>query len=352
MNYMIKGEKCMKKIQKTKTLDYDFSDYAEEITGNALFKINGGAQIENSIEAQANAKVGDTVTRKDGTTHTLYQGDIDWALKEMAKKETKTPASGSSNNTSTGNISTGNTASKSSHNQSVGVSNGPTTITEKKAPSPAIMYDSHDPSRVFVDLDNPKAMQQAADLLADLSLGLRVTAYGSESGITKNFYKYSEINDYLESIRPKTDGGITVMDVVGGISTATGVSSDILNYLETGTKASNGLGKISTFTGAISTVDDVVELIKNPSFSNFLDLVIDGIGFKAGGGALLSLGLSVEKEKLEEETSAAIASYKDYKIKDTLYKFVPSQNNDIFFDQDYFFMKGISNQIKEIFRGN
>ena len=54
---MIKGEKCMKKIQKNKTLDYDFSDYAEEITGNALFKINGGAQIENSIEAQANAKV-------------------------------------------------------------------------------------------------------------------------------------------------------------------------------------------------------------------------------------------------------------------------------------------------------
>ena len=25
---------------------------------------------------------------------------------------------------------------------------------------------------------------------------------------------------------------------------------------------------------------------------------------------------------------------------------------DIFFNQDYFFMKGVSNQIKEIFRGN
>lgn len=184
---------------------YDFSDYAEEITWDALFKINGGAQIENSIEAQANAKVGDTVTREDGTTHTLYKGDIDWAQKEMAKKETKTPASGSSNNTSTVNISTGNTASNSSHNQSVVVSNGPTTITEKKAPSPAIMYDSHDPSRVFVDLDNPKAMQQAADLLADPSLGLRVTAYGRESGITKNFKNYQEINDYLNGIENITN---------------------------------------------------------------------------------------------------------------------------------------------------
>lgn len=29
---------------------YDFSDYAEEITGAALFKINGGAQVENSNE--------------------------------------------------------------------------------------------------------------------------------------------------------------------------------------------------------------------------------------------------------------------------------------------------------------
>lgn len=333
---------------------YDFSDYAEEITGDALFKINGGAQIENSIEAQANAKVGDTVTREDGTTHTLYKGDIDWAQKEMAKKETKTPASGSSNNTNTntGNISTDNTASNSSHNQSVGVSNGPTTITEKKEPSPAVMYDSHDPSRVFVDLDNPKAMQQAADLLAEPSLGLRVTAYGSESGITKNFKNYQEINDYLESIRPKTDGGITWMDVVGGVSTATGISSDILNYIDTGAKASNVLGKISTVTGYVSIASDIVDFTKKPSFSKVCDIAIDGIGFIPDGGALLSFGLSVGKEKLEEETSAAIASYKDYKIKDTLYKFVPSQNNDIFFDQDYFFYEGISNQIKEIFRGN
>ena len=62
---------------------YDFSDYAEEITGNALFEINGGAEIENSIEAQANAQVGDTVTNSKGETHVLTQGDITWAQEKL-----------------------------------------------------------------------------------------------------------------------------------------------------------------------------------------------------------------------------------------------------------------------------
>lgn len=46
----------MKKNQPYKNLNYDFSDYAEEITGNALFEINGGAEIENSDKGVAGAK--------------------------------------------------------------------------------------------------------------------------------------------------------------------------------------------------------------------------------------------------------------------------------------------------------
>ena len=80
---------------------YDFSDYAEEITGDALFKINGGAQIENSIEAQANAQVGDTLTRNDGTTVTLTQGDINWAKEKMGSN---------GNDASNSNANIGNTA--------------------------------------------------------------------------------------------------------------------------------------------------------------------------------------------------------------------------------------------------
>ena len=37
---------------------YDFSDYAEEITGNALFEINGRAEVENSDKGVAGAKPG------------------------------------------------------------------------------------------------------------------------------------------------------------------------------------------------------------------------------------------------------------------------------------------------------
>ena len=47
-------------MKKYKDIDiYDFSDYAEEITGNALFKINGGAEVENSDKGVAGAKPGD-----------------------------------------------------------------------------------------------------------------------------------------------------------------------------------------------------------------------------------------------------------------------------------------------------
>ena len=91
---------------------YDFSDYAEEITGDVLFKINGGAEIENSIEAQANAKVGDTVTREDGTTHTLYQGDIDWAQKEMVSRT----SSVKKENVNQGNAGNTNSENKTSEN--------------------------------------------------------------------------------------------------------------------------------------------------------------------------------------------------------------------------------------------
>lgn len=78
---------------------YDFSDYAEEITGDALFEINGGAEVENSHEGVAGANVGDTITRKDGTVVTLKQADIDYAQKQLGD---------------TGNASGGNAAGGSS----------------------------------------------------------------------------------------------------------------------------------------------------------------------------------------------------------------------------------------------
>ncbi|MCQ2582683.1 MAG: hypothetical protein MJ160_02145 [Treponema sp.] len=88
-------------MKKYKDLcDYDFSDYAEEITGDALFKINGGAEVQNSHEGVANAQVGDTITRNDGTVVTFdnekkweeaFEGKVDvvgWKW-QTSKYETK-----------------------------------------------------------------------------------------------------------------------------------------------------------------------------------------------------------------------------------------------------------------------
>ena len=98
----------------------------------------------------------------------------------------------------TNNISTG------TQNYSGGSNQTTATINTTKEEKQSLMYDPHDPSRVIVDLDDPKAMQQAAELLADPNLGLRITAYGSESGITKNFKDYGEIIKYLGADRPRT----------------------------------------------------------------------------------------------------------------------------------------------------
>ena len=89
-------------MKKYKDLcDYDFSDYAEEITGDALFKINGGAEVENSHEGVAGAKPGDTITRIDGTVVTLKQADIDYANAQLGNNGTgNTNGSSGSNNTS------------------------------------------------------------------------------------------------------------------------------------------------------------------------------------------------------------------------------------------------------------
>ena len=40
---------------------------------------SGGHEIENTVEAVANAEVGDTLTRDDGTQVTITEGDITWA---------------------------------------------------------------------------------------------------------------------------------------------------------------------------------------------------------------------------------------------------------------------------------
>ena len=122
----------MKKIQKHKTLDYDFSDYAEEITGNALFKINGGAEVENSHEGVAGAKPGDTITRKNGDVIVLKQADIDYANAQLGNNvnDGTGNASGNSGTGNNSNSESNNTSNSSStNNSSSGANNTGTSNT-------------------------------------------------------------------------------------------------------------------------------------------------------------------------------------------------------------------------------
>ena len=93
---------------------YDFSDYAEEITGNALFKINGGAEVENSHEGVAGAKPGDTITRIDGTVVTLKQADIDYANAQLGNNGND--GTGNTNGSSSAGSSSEDTSSSSTQN--------------------------------------------------------------------------------------------------------------------------------------------------------------------------------------------------------------------------------------------
>lgn len=104
----------MKKNQTYKNLNYDFSDYAEEITGNALFEINGGAEVENSHEGVAGANVGDTITRKNGEVIVLKQADIDYAQQQLGDAGNASGSSKSGNN----NQGTSGTSSTSNNNNS------------------------------------------------------------------------------------------------------------------------------------------------------------------------------------------------------------------------------------------
>ena len=74
------------KKQNYRSIDsYDLSDY-KEVTGNDLYKINGGKEIENSIAAQAEAQPGDSVTNSHGETRVLTEGDIKWAQQQMENR--------------------------------------------------------------------------------------------------------------------------------------------------------------------------------------------------------------------------------------------------------------------------
>ena len=60
-------------MRKKETFDLDNCDFptCRELTEEELLLVNGGKKIENSNAAVAEAQVGDSLTRNDGTTVTI-----------------------------------------------------------------------------------------------------------------------------------------------------------------------------------------------------------------------------------------------------------------------------------------
>ncbi|MBO4858821.1 MAG: hypothetical protein J5527_09925 [Treponema sp.] len=138
---------------------YNFSD-CREITGEELYQINGGERVENSNEAVANAQVGDTVERNDGTVWTITQGDIDWAkehtgtggdnpspatpdvIETTPESEPSKPAE---SNSSTGSPPSTNKTSSSSSQPQTSMTNNAGNLSDRGYPSSTEGYTS--PSR-------------------------------------------------------------------------------------------------------------------------------------------------------------------------------------------------------------
>lgn len=68
--------------------------------GHSSDEKSGSQRVENTNEAVANAKAGDTIVRNDGSVYTLNEGDIEWA--KSHRKEGKKAGSGSNTESKAG----------------------------------------------------------------------------------------------------------------------------------------------------------------------------------------------------------------------------------------------------------
>ncbi len=133
----MKKKQCAKRFDSS---DFDWTGYTE-ITGDDLYRINGGAKVENSDAGVAGAKPHDTITRDDGTTVELKEIDIKLAQEKLARQSssTQTPASAAPAGASTPSTSatkpttgrtTGNTGSSSGGSSSSSGSGGSSSSSE------------------------------------------------------------------------------------------------------------------------------------------------------------------------------------------------------------------------------
>ena len=167
--------------------------------------------------------------------------------------------------------------------------------------------DSHNPMRIFANLDDDDDLMKASVYLKAPNCGYTVTAYGEKSGITKNFNSCSEIFDYINQDHVDNLGQqkkMSEIDYQGLLSSLSTVATEgqIFTHVGKLPKASNFLGNAASILGGVPLFMEMLDAISyaengdNSGFINWgADVIIYGIGFFGIPGAVLSLYLGGTK---------------------------------------------------------
>ena len=204
---------------------YDYSWFAREMTEEELYKVNGGSTVEDNHTVQSGDTLGTLVynyNQEHGTNLTVNEVAANNGIDNpnliyvgqqinfgKSDENQENPQSGNTNHTD--NISTSETNTNintQTQNVSYNMTTNTTSQTNKEQNAvnntsnnselnEQCYIDSKNSNRVFANLDNPKSLKQAQELLSDPNLGIYVVAYGEESGMTRVFNNYAELNQYL-----------------------------------------------------------------------------------------------------------------------------------------------------------
>ena len=325
----------MKKVKYPNLDDYDLSCY-EELKGDILYRINGGAEIENSVEAQAQAHEGDTVKRSDGTTHTLTKGDIKWA-QDYVGSNGNTGAAGGGSGSEQGNSTVNIGASTGSQSCVPAIDHGAQVEMASKEASkkqggivandlpdsrPPVSAEDNDGYPSYVDSKNRvvygnvksrKSMEEAYAAYSVLCYNGYTFKAVDCGKVVKTFTGDKAAKEYVNDLY-SSNGNLSEM--LADVSTNAGITNivtdriiDRAGAMPVATKLSKFSGaasKVSFATGFTATVIDGKKCLKNPTFRNISNLNSDLVGFIPDIGPFVGIGVSYASEEVAEVAQCGV----------------------------------------------
>ena len=325
---------------------FDFSKLGRELTEEELYIVNGGKQIENSNEAVANAQIGDTLKRKDGTIVTINQGDIDYAKKQIAGSTNSngSPVSSntgaaSGNDTETSHVNTetaqnntpveqtdrghsgSNSSAGSSQLSSSGTGTGSSTQSSSSSGNSTSNGSSSDNPKIYYlyntsakvdeineivsfekdDIEGAVWAARSFSIKSNDGFALKVLDKGE---FVESFVSEKAALEYINKLDP-SKGNLS--EELGEISTITSVANTICKQISNtvndtvSLKISNlagRLGKVSFLTGGYAFILDAKKMFKKPTFSNITKCISSFFGGIPDLGPIYSQIISYEGEQI------------------------------------------------------